>query len=104
MIKYVALEGYKPSELIKTNETSVETNIFNFGVILLELLTGKEPNEKPNPNQDFKSNSMLDHRIFGPVDEEDILKLYRLAMACSPLPSFRPDIKCICKKLQEIES
>ncbi|XP_076898640.1 putative kinase-like protein TMKL1 [Bidens hawaiensis] len=105
MIEDAAVEGYKPPELIKINDTSVETDIFNFGVILLELLTGKEPNEKPNRNQDFNSNSMLDHRIFGPVDKDDILKLYRLAMACcSPLPSFRPDIKYICKKLQEIES
>ncbi|XP_076937832.1 putative kinase-like protein TMKL1 [Bidens hawaiensis] len=99
MIEDAAVEGYKPPKLIKTNDASVETDIFNFGVILLELLTGKEPNEK-----DFNSHSMLDHCIFSPVDEEDILKLYRLAMACcSPLPSFRPNIKYICKKLQEIE-
>ncbi|KAI7734766.1 hypothetical protein M8C21_000686, partial [Ambrosia artemisiifolia] len=103
MIEDAAVEGYKPPELIKTNDTSVETDIFNFGVILLELLTGKEANQKPNPNQDFRSNSILDHHIFGPVREEDILKLYHLAIACcSPLPSFRPDIKYICKKLQEI--
>ncbi|KAI3783826.1 hypothetical protein L1987_42914 [Smallanthus sonchifolius] len=103
MIEDAAVEGYKPPELITTNHTSVETDIFNFGVILLELLTGKEPNEKPNANQVFDSNSILDHRIFGPVDEEDILKLYHLAIACcSPFPSFRPDMKHICKKLQEI--
>ncbi|KAF5810199.1 putative protein kinase RLK-Pelle-LRR-III family [Helianthus annuus] len=105
MIEDAAVEGYKPPELIKTNDTSVETDIFNFGVILLELLTGKEANQKPSPKQDCRSNSILDHRIFGPVHEEDILKLYHLAIACcSPLPSFRPDIKHICKKLQEIGS
>nr|XP_043618106.1 putative kinase-like protein TMKL1 [Erigeron canadensis] len=98
MIEDAAVEGYKPPELIKTNNTTFETDIFNFGVILLELVSGREPNfnDKPSPYREFTSNTTLDHRI---------LKLSQLAIACcSPLPSFRPDIKFICKKLQEIGS
>ncbi|KAD4584196.1 hypothetical protein E3N88_21797 [Mikania micrantha] len=101
MIQDAAVEGYKPPELIKATDTSVETDIFNFGVILLELLMGKEPNEKQNANH----NTILNHCILGSADEDDVLKLYHLAIACcSPLPSFRPDTKHICEKLQEIGS
>ena len=111
MVEDAAVEGYKPPEMVRTNDISVETDIFNFGVILFELLTGKEPmnNEKADPDQDFLSNAILDHRISdfyhpdSPVDEEKILKLSQLAMVCcSPSPSLRPTIKHICKKLQEI--
>ncbi|GJZ28477.1 putative kinase-like protein TMKL1 [Tanacetum coccineum] len=107
MVEDAAVEGYKPPELIKSNDISVETDIFNFGVILHVLLTGKEPNEneKPSPYRDFSSSPISGNRILDPVNEEDILKLSQLAKACcSPLPSFRPDFKHICKKLQEIGS
>lgn len=102
-----AVEGYKPPELIKPNDASFETDIFNFGVILLELLGDKKPNntDKQIPDQDISSNATLDNRKLDPVDEEHILKLSQLAVACcSPLPSFRPDIKKICKKLQDMGS
>ncbi|XP_024970962.1 putative kinase-like protein TMKL1 [Cynara cardunculus var. scolymus] len=113
MVEEVAVEGYKPPEMVRMNDTSVENDIFNFGVILLELLTGKEPmnNEKADSDQDFHSNAILDHPISdfyhhdSPVDEEQIRKLSQLAMVCcSPSPSLRPNIKHICKKLQEIGS
>ncbi|KAI3756926.1 hypothetical protein L6452_04458 [Arctium lappa] len=112
MVEDAAVEGYKPPEMATMNDISVETDIFNFGVILLELLqlTRKEA-EKADPDQDFHSNAILDHRITdiyppdSPVDEEQILKLSQLAMVCcSPSPSLRPSIKHICKKLQEIGS
>lgn len=111
MLEDAAVEGYNPPESIKTNDTSLETDIFNFGVILLELLTGKESTskEKTDSDRDFHFNTVLDHRIsdfyglVSPVDEEHILKLSQLAVTCcSSLPSLRPDIKYICKKLREI--
>ncbi|CAI9302289.1 unnamed protein product [Lactuca saligna] len=113
MLEDAALEGYNQPKSIKANATNLETDIFNFGVILFELLTGKEPtsNEKANPDRDFNSNAILDHRILGfsnpenRVDEEHILKLTEIAIACcSSSPSLRPNIKQICKKLREIGS
>ncbi|KAI3704944.1 hypothetical protein L1987_75174 [Smallanthus sonchifolius] len=124
MLEDTAVEGYKAPELTKMKDTSTETDIYNLGVILLELITGKEPiNGKANPDQDLYlptaiGNAMLDCRmsdLYHPgvleddnggsscVSEDIIIKFVQLSLACcSPSPSLRPDIKQICKKLEEI--
>ncbi|XP_076894118.1 putative kinase-like protein TMKL1 [Bidens hawaiensis] len=124
MLEHPAFEGYKAPELTKMKDFSTETDIYNLGVILLELITGKEPiNGKANPDQDLHlptavRNAMLDHRmsdLYHPdilddgnggqscVNEDIIIQFVQLALACcSPSPSLRPDIKQICKKLEEI--
>ncbi|GAV79492.1 Pkinase_Tyr domain-containing protein [Cephalotus follicularis] len=125
MLEASAAEGYKAPELIKIKDASEETDIYSFGIILLELLSGKEPiNENPTPDDDFylptfMRNAVLDHRItdmYHPdmlqcnssdgrclVSEEDILKFFQLAMACcSASPSLRPNTKQILMKLEEI--
>ncbi|KAL4595963.1 putative kinase-like protein TMKL1 [Castanea sativa] len=118
-------EGYKAPELIKMKDASEKTDIYSLGVILLELLSGKEAvNENPTPDEDFylpnfMRNAALGHRIgdlFHPnillrdsnddqswVTEECILKFFQLALACcSPSPSLRPNIKQVLWKLEDI--
>ncbi|RDY03097.1 putative kinase-like protein TMKL1, partial [Mucuna pruriens] len=125
MLESSAAQGYKAPELIKMKDASEESDIYSLGVILLELLSGKEPiNEHPTPDEDFylpnfMRNAVLGHRIADlyhpsillrnsrgdeiPVTEESILKVFQLAMACcSPSPSVRPNIKQVLKKLEEI--
>ncbi|KAF5456241.1 hypothetical protein F2P56_025742 [Juglans regia] len=125
MLEASAAEGYKAPELIKMKDASEETDIYSLGVILLELISGREPiNENPTPDEDFylpnfMRNAVLGHRIgdlFRPeillssdngdrsrVTEERILKLFQLAMACcSPSPSLRPNIKQVLWKLEAI--
>ncbi|KAL7229438.1 hypothetical protein ACSBR2_008031 [Camellia fascicularis] len=124
MLEVSAAEGYKAPELIKMKDVSEETDIYSLGVILLELLTGKEPvNENPAPDEEFyltnsMRNAIFEHRISDlyhpdillrqsgdriPVTEECILKFFQLAMACcSPSPSLRPHIKQVLGKLEEI--
>ncbi|GFY84399.1 protein kinase superfamily protein [Actinidia rufa] len=124
MLEASAAQGYKAPELIKMKDVSEATDIYSLGVILLELLTGKEPiDENPIPDQDFylpnsMRNAILEHRITDlyhpgillgqtgdqiPVTEECILKFFQLAMACcSPSPSLRPHIKQALVKLEEL--
>lgn len=124
MLEISASQGYKAPELIKMRDASEETDIYSLGVILLELLTGKEPiNENPTPDEDFylpnaMRNAILEHRIADlyhpdillgqssdqiPVIEEQILNFFHLAMTCcSPSPSLRPHIKQVLGKLEEI--
>ncbi|CAK7357247.1 unnamed protein product [Dovyalis caffra] len=69
MLEASAAEGYKAPELIKMKEVTVETDIYSLGIILLELLSGKEPiNENPTADEDFylptfMRNAVLDRRI-----------------------------------------
>ncbi|XP_038686530.1 putative kinase-like protein TMKL1 [Tripterygium wilfordii] len=126
MFEASAAQGYKAPELIKMKDACEETDIYSLGVILLEILSGKEPiNENPTtPDEDFDlptslRNAVLDHRITdlyhpdilqsnvgdaeSPATEEQILKFFQLAMACcSPAPSLRPNIKQVLVKLEEI--
>ncbi|XP_057426664.1 putative kinase-like protein TMKL1 [Lotus japonicus] len=125
LLESSAAQGYKAPELIKMKDVSEESDIYSLGVILLELLSGKEPiNEHPTPDEDFylpnfMRNAVLGHRIADlyhpailvsntrgdeiPVTEECILKFFQLAMACcSPSPSIRPNIKQVLRKLEEI--
>ncbi|XP_061338153.1 putative kinase-like protein TMKL1 isoform X1 [Gastrolobium bilobum] len=125
MLESSAAQGYKAPELIKMKDVSEESDIYSLGVILLELLSGKEPiNEHPTPDEDFylpnfMRNAVLGHRIsdlYHPsfllrngrddkiqVTEECILKFFQISMACcSPSPSVRPNIKQVLRKLEEI--
>lgn len=125
MLESSCAQGYKAPELIKMKDASEETDIYSLGVILLEMLSGKEPiNDHPTPDEDFylpnfMRNDVLGHKIsdlYHPaiilrngvddeiqVTEECVLKFFQLAMACcSPSPSTRPNIKQVIRKLEEI--
>ncbi|GAB2265454.1 hypothetical protein Dimus_000509 [Dionaea muscipula] len=124
MLVTSAGQGYKAPELIKTMDVNVATDVFSLGVILLELLTGKEPmNGNPSFSQevylpDTIRSAILDHRIedlYHPdllthqyghermITKDRILKLIQLAITCcSPSPSSRPHTKEILIKLEKI--
>uniref|UniRef100_A0A2P2KLD1 Nodulation receptor kinase n=1 Tax=Rhizophora mucronata TaxID=61149 RepID=A0A2P2KLD1_RHIMU len=127
MLEASAAEGYKAPELIKMRDAREEADIYSLGVLLLEMLSGREPIiESPTVVEDFypptfMRNAILDRRISDlypsdilrrcgndnerPVTEECILKFLQLAMACcSPSPSLRPNIKQVLSKLEEIVS
>ncbi|XP_052187046.1 putative kinase-like protein TMKL1 [Diospyros lotus] len=115
MLQVSATQGYKAPELIKMKDASEETDVYSLGVILLEMLSGKEPiNEKiPDHNSYLPNSTMRNWRLkHGIMDdlyhpdnflEEKILKSFQLAMACcSPSPSHRPHTKQVLRKLEEI--
>ena len=107
MLEAATADGYKAPELIQMEDTCEATDIYNFGLILLELLTGKEQvNKNANSNQDpylatLMRKVMLDNRIsdlYHPdilldennadgtlINEERVKGFFHLAMdCCSP--------------------
>ncbi|KAL9267781.1 putative kinase-like protein [Drosera capensis] len=124
MLETSAGQGYKAPELIKMKDVNESTDVFSLGVILLELVTGKEPiNGNPSVSQEFYlpdsiRSAVLERRfddLYHPdllmgqsshqrmIIKDRILKLVQLAIACcSPSPHLRPSSKEILQKLVEI--
>ncbi|XP_020592188.1 putative kinase-like protein TMKL1 [Phalaenopsis equestris] len=109
MFDALTVEGYKAPELMKIKEASVETDIYSLGIILLEMLTRKDPtscrllvlNQKMS---DVFSSDIISERKEQSFNIEALLRsFYQLAMACcSPSPALRPDVRQILRKLEEI--
>ncbi|CAH8388092.1 unnamed protein product [Eruca vesicaria subsp. sativa] len=103
-----AAEGYKAPELVKMKEVSKESDVFSLGVIMLELVSGKEAIYLA----EYMRNDVLDHKLYRPeilksngsdLSEECVLKYLQLSLSCcSPSPSLRPNMKQVLRKLQDI--
>lgn len=120
MLEASASQGYKAPELLKMNKANAKTDIYSFGIILLEILTGRRPIERDSSNQivdlpTVVKNAVLEERISDLFDpailgggmrspmEEGLLRVLQLAMGCcAPSPSVRPDIKEVIRQLEKI--
>ncbi|KMS98918.1 hypothetical protein BVRB_3g068060 [Beta vulgaris subsp. vulgaris] len=124
MLETSAAQGYKAPELMKMKDVSESTDIYSLGILLLELLTGREPISANSSDSEeiYLPNvirrAILDHRIkdmYHPDivsnqsgrqqlrTEDRALKLVQLAMSCcSPSPSLRPQASEVVRKVEEI--
>lgn len=120
MLEASASQGYKAPELLKMNKANTKTDIYSFGIVLLEILTGRRPIERDSSNQivdlpTVVKNAVLEERISDLFDpailgggmrspfEEGLLRVLQLAMGCcAPSPSVRPDIKEVIRQLEKI--
>ncbi|XP_050212295.1 probable leucine-rich repeat receptor-like protein kinase IMK3 [Mercurialis annua] len=109
--------GYRAPELSKLKKSNTKTDVYSFGVIMLELLTGKSPGEAMNgvdlpqwvasivkeewTNEVFDLELMKDANLIG----DELLNTLKLALHCvDPSPSARPEVQQIVQQLEEIRS
>lgn len=120
MINAAAAQGYKAPELLKMSRANTTTDVYNFGIVLLEILTGKKPRESDGPDKrmvDLPTTvkaAVLEERISDLFDleiitgmrsplEDGLVQTLQLAMGCcAPSPTVRPDIKEVVRQLEEI--
>ncbi|XP_057998740.1 serine/threonine-protein kinase ZRK1 isoform X2 [Hevea brasiliensis] len=113
--------GYLDPEYLSEGKFNEKADVFGFGVLLLELLTGKAPYDPPDNDQDLpvvkffekcmEENEKLD-KLMDPIiieegtwsGKEQQLKAYaRLALQCVCIPSEnRPEITDVGKQLRQI--
>jgi serine/threonine protein kinase len=122
MLESSAAQGYKAPELVKMRDASRESDIYNLGVVLLEMLAQKESTDddaRPKARDihlrsSFK-NLVLERKISDAFSSDlakhckksgkgkNLNAFFELATACcSPSPTLRPNTKYILKRLEEI--
>uniref|UniRef100_UPI00358F975A interleukin-1 receptor-associated kinase 3-like isoform X2 n=1 Tax=Myxine glutinosa TaxID=7769 RepID=UPI00358F975A len=117
-----ALRGtlaYLPQEYVRSGRLSVKVDTYSFGVVLLEILTGKKAmveNPKPKFLKELVEDEMLDcdddvvkasQHLFDPrAGSFSVVQapmVLRLALSCIGKHSARPEMTSVLKELQDIE-
>lgn len=110
--------GYVPPEYYQSFRCSTKGDVYSYGVVLLELLTGKQPTDSP----DFGDNNLVgwvrqhDKLTVADVLDPELLKedpslkielLQHLSVACACLderPFRRPTMIQVMAKFKEIQA
>ncbi|CAA2988167.1 receptor kinase HSL1 [Olea europaea subsp. europaea] len=105
--------GYIAPEYAYTLRVNEKSDIYSFGVVILELVTGKLPVDPEYGEKDLVKwvctildQKGLDHVIDPKLDscfKDEISKVLNIGLLCtSPLPINRPSMRRVVKMLQEI--
>ncbi|XP_050384198.1 LOW QUALITY PROTEIN: probable serine/threonine-protein kinase CST [Argentina anserina] len=111
--------GYAAPEYIATGCLYVKSDVYRFGVVLLEILTGlrvidrNRPSQKQNlvdwgkPLLSDKSNleTFMDAKIKGQYSSKEALEMAKITRKCLvPDPKVRPSMKEVVDALEQIQA
>ncbi|KAF5200991.1 Receptor-like protein kinase [Thalictrum thalictroides] len=107
--------GYIAPEYAYTLRVNEKSDIYSFGVVILELVTGKRPNDPEFGETDLVNwvcttldKKGADHVIDPKLDsafKEEINRVLSIGLLCtSPLPINRPSMRRVVKMLQELDA
>ncbi|GLT61427.1 hypothetical protein SLA2020_341330 [Shorea laevis] len=115
--RVMGTEGYAAPEYIKTGHLTTMSDVFSFGVVLVELLTGRRSVDKKRHGKEkdlvewarpllkdpHKVEGILDPRLDGQFSMEGARKLAALAYQClSSNPKSRPTMSSVINTLESL--
>ncbi|KAJ7292292.1 hypothetical protein O6H91_Y287600 [Diphasiastrum complanatum] len=113
----VGTMGYAAPEYIQTGHLTAKNDVWSFGIVLLELLTGRRAldsnlprNEqylmdwcKPYIGDNRKLRKIMDQRLGGQYDVETAERIASLACQCTlKIAKSRPKMRAVVEALKEI--
>lgn len=110
--RIVGTMGYIAPELIRTGRASTQSDVFGFGVLILEVMCGRRPIEDGKPSLvdwvrrlvvEGELATILDERLRkkGGWSEEEVERVLHLGLLCAhPDPNARPTMRQIVKVLE----
>ncbi|KAL1532926.1 non-specific serine/threonine protein kinase [Salvia divinorum] len=116
--RVMGTEGYTAPEYIITGHLTSASDIYSFGVVLLELITGRRSLDKSRPNRDQnlvertrhmlknprKLVRVIDPRLEGQYPEIAVQKVAALAYQClSYRPKLRPTMAEVVRVLEPLK-
>ncbi|KAJ3669082.1 hypothetical protein LUZ60_011032 [Juncus effusus] len=112
-----ALGYMAPEFACKTVKITEKCDVFGFGVLILEIITGRKPVEYLEDDvvvlcdlvrvclEEGRVEECVDERLGGEFSLEEILPIVKLGLVCtSQVPSNRPDMCEVVKILEVIKS
>ncbi|CAK9162410.1 unnamed protein product [Ilex paraguariensis] len=111
-------DGYKPPELQKMNKCNSRTDVYAFGILLLEILLGKKPGKNGRSGDFVDLPSLVKVAVLEETTmeifdvellkgirspmEDGLVHALKLAMGCcAPVASVRPTMDEVVKQLEE---
>ncbi|KAG9142279.1 hypothetical protein Leryth_007702 [Lithospermum erythrorhizon] len=109
--------GYRAPEVLETRKATFKSDVYSFGVLLLELLTGKAPNQASLGEEGidlprwvqsvvreewtaevFDVELMRYHNV-----EEEMVQLLQIGMACvATVPDQRPEMTKVVRMIEDM--
>ncbi|XVF01625.1 hypothetical protein REPUB_Repub04eG0104500 [Reevesia pubescens] len=117
--RVIGTYGYAAPEYVATGHLYVKSDVYGFGVVLVEILTGLralDPNRpsgqhnlvdwvKPYLSERRKLKNIMDHQLEGRYPSKAAFRIAQLALKClEPEPKNRPSMKEVLETLEQIES
>ncbi|KAJ1291495.1 hypothetical protein BS78_02G319400 [Paspalum vaginatum] len=107
--------GYLDPEYYSTQVLSTRSDVFSFGVVLLEIVTGREPLDVQRPRhewslvewakpyiREYKIDEMVDPGIKGQYCSEAMWRVLEVASVCTePFSTFRPSMEDVLRELED---
>ncbi|KDP32166.1 hypothetical protein JCGZ_12627 [Jatropha curcas] len=107
--------GYLDPEYYSTQHLSAKSDVFSFGVVLLEMVSGREPLNIKRPRNEWslvewakpfiresKIDEIVDPGIKGGYHAEAMWRVVEAALACiEPFSAYRPSMADIVRELED---